>query len=304
MKAEDRTGQIFGNLQVIGFDEEESAIRSEKYGKKIRCWKCKCIVCGHETTKPLAELTFYKNKGRTGCIKCALPDLTGKRIGRLVVLHEAEKRNSQGHRKWVCQCDCGNIATITGTDLTKENPTQSCGCLQKEITSRIKTGSGIWQGASTDPKYKRIYRIWDGMKRRCEDPTNKRYDSYGNRGISICKEWHDFNIFKEWALNNGYQDDLTIERSNVNRNYEPNNCTWIPFKDQGKNRQNTRRITYKGQTHLIPEWSEITGLPLTMLYSRLNPNSNFTVEEAFELPKYAHPQKYREHMKEIQRKKV
>jgi len=83
----------------------------------------------------------------------------------------------------------------------------------------------------------RIYRIWKGMRERCFNPNRKPYKNYGGRGISVCEEWNSYLVFKDWAINHGYSDYLSIERIDVNGNYCPENCTWIPLEDQSKNRR-------------------------------------------------------------------
>lgn len=283
----DRTGEIYGTLQVVSFDEEETTTRTIRYGKKTNCWKCKCIKCGYEVTKPLSELIHNKKVGNSGCRQCMHVDLTGQRTGRLTVLYLDEEMTKKKKRQyWVCQCDCGNIVTIIETALTSTRdyrpPTQSCGCLQKEMTSKAHLGLGAWGGASSNPQTERLYKIWDGMHRRCYDSTNKRYNRYGDRGIIICDEWvNDFNAFKEWAYANGYQDDLTIDRIDYNGNYEPSNCRWATIKEQCNNKEGNVWITYNNETHTISEWSDITGIPYKRLYYRLRISNNYTLEEAF-----------------------
>lgn len=115
----------------------------------------------------------------------------------------------------------------------------------------------------------RIKNIWDGMKDRCNNANSKSYKYYGGRGITICEEWqNDFNAFYEWATANGYADDLSIDRIDVNGNYEPSNCRWATAKEQCNNKRNNVLITYGGITHTAAEWGEITGLSGNMLAQR------------------------------------
>ena len=127
----------------------------------------------------------------------------------------------------------------------------------------------------------KLFKVWCGMKDRTLNKNDKHYKNYGNRGIKICNEWlEDFKCFYDWALNNGYKEGLTIDRINVNGNYEPNNCRWITWKEQQNNRTNNHYITYKGETHTMKQWSELLGIKYTTLSMRLN-KYNWSVEKAF-----------------------
>lgn len=119
----------------------------------------------------------------------------------------------------------------------------------------------------------RLYRIFGNIKQRCYYKNNKDYKNYGGRGIIVCDEWlKDFKKFYDWAINNGYQDGLTIDRINNDGNYEPSNCRWITKKAQSRNNRNNRIITYKGETHCLIEWSEILKIPYPTLRSRIQMN--------------------------------
>lgn len=177
-------------------------------------------------------------------------DLTGKRYGRLTVIKEVERiRYPSGipDRMWECVCDCGNIFRCNSGRLRSGN-TKSCGCLRKEMASKKSYKHG---GSKT-----KLYRIWDEMNGRCHCETNKAFKNYGARGIIVCDEWrNDFSAFRLWAISNGYQEGLTIERVNNNGNYSPDNCKWIPRSDQPRNRRNCHLITYNGETKTLSEWS-------------------------------------------------
>jgi hypothetical protein len=129
-----------------------------------------------------------------------------------------------------------------------------------------------------------LYRTWQNIKSRCYNPNCKDYKYYGERGIRVCEEWEkDFVEFLYWALKHGWEKGLTIERKDFNKGYSPNNCIWIPMKEQSKNRRSVNNITYKGETHNIAEWSRITGIARKTLELRLK-SPNFTIDEAFEKP--------------------
>lgn len=109
------------------------------------------------------------------------------------------------------------------------------------------------------------------MRQRCSNENNNRYKNYGGRGITVCDDWKDnFQAFYEWAIKNGYRENLTLDRKNPNKNYEPNNCRWITQKEQQNNKTNNRFLEYKGEKHTLGEWSEITGIKLATIWARLD----------------------------------
>lgn len=201
-----------------------------------------------------------------------LIDLTAQRFGRLTVLSLAEDYISPKGRKrskWLCQCDCGKKVVVIESNL-KNGKTSSCGCLKRETAAAqtIKHGMG---GT-------RLYRTWSGMKRRCLNPNHKSYSDYGGRGITVCNEWLHFEPFYEWAMANGYRDDLSIDRIDNDKGYCPENCRWVSDKAQANNRSTNRLLTLNGETHNITEWSEITGINRDTIRWRLK--NGWTVEQA------------------------
>lgn len=155
-------------------------------------------------------------------------NLVGKKFNRLLAI-EVVGRNSNREKLYKCKCDCGNYSIVRGAAL-KYGLTKSCGCLQREKASSANTKHGMYKS--------RIYKIWEDMHNRCYQKTYHAYCHYGGRGISICSEWlHDFKCFYDWSMANGYADNLSIDRIDVNGNYEPSNCRWITQKEQLKNRR-------------------------------------------------------------------
>lgn len=200
-------------------------------------------------------------------------DLTGNRYGRLTVLKENGKRGK--NILWLCRCDCGNEINAIPYNL-KNGHTQSCGCLQKE--ARAKSHATHHKSKS------RLYRIWRHIKSRCLNENVSHYKYYGGRGISICKEWEDsFENFYEWANSNGYQDDLSIDRIDVNGNYEPSNCRWTNATTQANNKTNNRLIEYNGECHTLSEWSSILGIHQLTISKRID-DYGWSVKRAFETP--------------------
>lgn len=163
----------------------------------------------------------------------AVTDITNCRFGKLLVLERCGSDNFS-RALWLCKCDCGNTKIVRGNHLI-QGGTTSCGCVVKEM-NKART---VYKGKK-NPHHKRLHSIWRSMKLRCYYEKHNSYKYYGGRGISICEEWrNNFNVFCDWALGNGYADDLTIDRIDVNGNYEPSNCRWATWAEQGKNKRNT-----------------------------------------------------------------
>lgn len=192
-------------------------------------------------------------------------DLHGKIFSRLTVL----KYNGQNKNKkslWLCKCECGKEVTVMGSAMISGH-TNSCGCYSKDkawLTSHRMTKT-------------RIYGIWEGIKARCLNENNSAYKDYGGRGINICSEWVNFIDFKAWAFSNGYAENLTIERKNVNGNYEPNNCTWLTNAEQAWNRTNTVKIIIDGAILNIKEVANKYNLKESLVRQRCK--KGWSVEE-------------------------
>ena len=202
-----------------------------------------------------------------------LQNLTGLRFGRLTVICRAENKGRQ--TAWLCKCDCGNKKEVMSSHLIR-GLTKSCGCLSVEalVSRNEKHGH----------RRERIYAVWSGIKARCHDEKNPRYKDYGGRGITVCAEWlNDFQAFYDWAMANGYTDNLTIDRKDNNKGYSPDNCRWATHKEQNDNRRCTLIITYNGTTQTLSMWANELKVPYKKLWSRLY-RCGWTVERAFNTP--------------------
>lgn len=189
-------------------------------------------------------------------------DLTGQKFGMLTVLNRTGDIEHTDGRRYVayeCICECGR-KKITKAYSLIYGRCSSCG----HHTSKKKENA-----IKSNKTLKRLYVIFNGMKQRCYNKNNQNYDDYGGRGISVCQEWLDnFWKFKEWAVNNGYEENLTLDRINVNGNYEPSNCRWITNSEQQNNKMNTVYIDFYGRNITLKELSEQTGIKRNTLYSR------------------------------------
>lgn len=179
--------------------------------------------------------------------------------------------NEKGRSLWLCECDCGNKKVVVGTEL-KRGKVKSCGCMSRRINGLYKS---------------RLYEIHHMMMCRCYTESTTGYEYYGGRGISVCEEWRNkengFINFYNWSIENGYSDDLTIDRIDVNGDYEPSNCRWITIQEQQNNKRNNHIISLNGEEHTISEWSRITGTNKETIEARVN-RYGYTDEEALMLP--------------------
>lgn len=133
----------------------------------------------------------------------------------------------------------------------------------------------------------KLYERWDSMKSRCYVKNAGNYRRYGGRGITVCDEWKtSFEAFRDWALANGYADNLSLDRIDVNGNYEPSNCRWVTMTEQANNRSNNRLIEFKGVVLTLAEWCDILEIPFYVMHHRLE--RGWSVERAFttEVRKY------------------
>lgn len=203
--------------------------------------------------------------GKIGNIPHNFEDLIGKRFGRLIVIKKAPRLKSNTTR-WECKCDCGKIIQTTRSSLISGD-SKSCGCYRTELSKERLSAMNTKHNLSKT----RIYRIWMGMKARTKGYDKSNNKHYFDRGIKLCNEWDkSFIDFYSWAISKGYNDKLTIDRIDVNGNYEPSNCRWATITQQNRNKTTTAYLTLNDETLSMGEWKEKLGLPFSTMINRKN----------------------------------
>lgn len=187
-------------------------------------------------------------------------DLTGEKYGKLTVVEFAgihENPCGTKRRLWKCICDCGNEKVVQEANL-KNGTTVSCGCHRLEMAKQRLTKHN---GAND-----RLYGIWKSMKRRCNSKRDKHYSSYGGRGIKVCQEWSDdYQSFKEWAYQNGYDpcaefQECTLDRIDNDGDYKPSNCRFVDKITQMNNMSTNRHVVFNGEKMTIAEFSRMLNI--------------------------------------------
>lgn len=199
-------------------------------------------------------------------------DLVGQQFARLTVLSRAGSQNKKS--TWLCRCQCGKEVVVKSDNLKNGN-TKSCGCQKRDSTIATMQATKRTHGMSQTSEYK----IWVHMKQRCENPNYGMYPEYGGRGITVCKQWSEsFEAFyRDMGARPG--PEYSIDRKDVNGNYEPNNCRWATDEEQSSNRRNNHYIEYNGQRKTLTQWSREVGLHPTTIRLRLR--AGWSVERAF-----------------------
>lgn len=183
----------------------------------------------------------------------------GQKFGRLTLIKEAPKLPSNAGRRWLCRCDCGRTREASQTNL-RRGLVKSCGCLVVDALRSRAT-----HGLSNTKEYD----AWKSMLRRCYDPRTERYPVYGGRGIRVCERWRDG--FENFLADIGFapSQSHSIDRIDVNGDYEPQNCRWATPKEQSRNTSRNIRLTLNGQTKTLAEWAEGSQLRYRTIHRRV-----------------------------------
>lgn len=202
-----------------------------------------------------------------------IKNYTGQVFGRLTVLEFVERKNNISY--WKCKCSCGNEIVIPIKYLVCGD-TKSCGCIRKEKVSKLAKSKSY-------KKNKTLYSRWSNMKQRCYNKNCMAYKHYGARGIVVCDEWkNNYKNFEKWALNNGYKKNLTIDRINVNGNYEPNNCRWATIKEQNNNMTTNHYVVYDDEKLTLKQFSEKYNIDYYIIKNRIK--SKWDIEKIIKTP--------------------
>lgn len=171
-----------------------------------------------------------------------------------------------------CICDCGTEKTYLLSNVIG-GKSKSCGCLRSEATSRAVTTHGLSKT--------RLYGVWGNIITRCYNENNSRYKFYGGRGIKMCDEWRsDFYLFYKWCIDNGYDEnskigECTIDRIDVNGDYEPNNCRFVNMTEQANNKTTNVLYDRNGESHTLAEWCRLLDLPYKTTHNKLSRGYSF-----------------------------
>ena len=196
------------------------------------------------------------------------------KFGRLTAI-EIDYGKAGRKTYWTCQCDCGNVKSVRSDSLL-DGSIRSCGCLKREQDEKNLSRE------THNLSKTRLYEIWSGIKARCFNKNNARWNRYGGRGITVCNEWsNDFKSFYDWANTHGYKENLTIDRIDNNGDYEPSNCRWVDNKTQCRNRTSNIDITIGNSTRTLTEWCEIFDLNYKAINARYRRNGDCSLEGLF-----------------------
>lgn len=207
-------------------------------------------------------------------------DMTGAKIGRILVLSEAPL-SRDGRTNWNCVCECGTKKIMSGKVLRRKS-TVSCGCYGRAL---VNGGLALKHGATKNRKATNLYTRWLAMKARCYDEKSQYYSRYGGRGISVCKDWKDsFEAFKLWAESNGFEDKLILDRVDFDLGYSPTNCRWVTAKESANNTSRTVFVEVLGVGRVsLSAAAEKFGVPLERVRDRLN--LGWDIDSALRMPK-------------------
>lgn len=197
-------------------------------------------------------------------------EFIGIKYGKITIIKYLGKiKNNSNRRYWLGKCECGNTIKLCSSEIINRKRKQ-CHLCSKPTKIHGMTNT-------------RLFNIWQSMKARCYNPNNSDYYNYGAKGTIVCKEWkNNFLNFYNWAINNGYNKNLTIDRINTYGSYEPNNCRWADNYTQANNKKRTIKILYKGNYYTITEISKITGIPRNVISARYY--AKWNAEKIFNIP--------------------
>jgi len=263
IQAEERIGKVFGNLTAI------SLVSVSKHSKML----CRCS-CGNECVVTVWNLASGKTRS-CGCLPRRIAELSGSVFGRLVVRAFSHIKNHVSY--WTCVCSCGTVKTVCRSALVS-GATVSCGCFSREKAKAHIVSLNTTHGMGNTPEY----HSWCSMLGRCFNTKDKSWPRYGGRGITVCEDWQE--SFEAFYKDMGPKPTPkhSIDRVDNSGSYCKENCRWATPKEQANNRRSSVFISYNGESHTVPEWSEIVGINMRTLYTRFN--RGWSPEEALTTP--------------------
>jgi len=281
----DHAGIEYGWLTCLNFSRTH---------KRRTLWVCRCR-CGN-VKEVRIDAVLRGMIVSCGCAPTStITDISGKRIGRLVVVRYSHKKNKSHY--WVCKCDCGNEVIVPANNIGASNKTKSCGCLHREksaVQAKLMGDANATHSMTGSPEY----NVWKSMKARCLSETATGYDRYGKVGVIICSGLMDFSDFYKIL---GVRPSMrhTLDRTDPHGNYTCGNCDdcstnlwvmnvrWVDDKTQQRNRRVHRRLTLNGVTRTLSEWAEAIGIHIVSLWGRLR--LGWPTELALTLPPGSRP---------------
>lgn len=254
-------GERYGKLIVVA--------RAENNEKGNTMWACICDCGNHKIA-----LGYDLTHNRTTSCGCGRgrhenhKDLVGEKYGMLSPIRVVGKKNS--HIMWECRCDCGKLTIVTANNL-RNGHTRSCGCIrptkkEKPLSHRFDDGKYYTEILGKE-QYDHLRRAWSSMIQRCK-PYYHCHSSYYDRGIGVCDEWKIFRNFAEWAINNGHDITLSLDRKDNDKGYSPDNCRWVTMKEQQNNKRTNVYVDFMGRTQTLKQWCEELGLPYGTIRAR------------------------------------
>lgn len=270
-------GGKYGDYKIIDFELCKDAPTFT-----LECMQCGDIVKYNYQRVKTNSKTFRKCHKHGNTVKFD-KNYIGRKKNFLKVI--GVTRTDKNRKMFICECDCGNVKLIEPA-IWEQGIVKSCGCKRDELQRELNTKhglSGTW-----------LYNIWQGMNERCFNSKSPSYSNYGSRGITICPEWQGEQgllSFVDWANNNGYADNLTIDRINVNGNYEPNNCRWADWVTQNNNRrpkeewkEREKPFEFEGKKYFMYELCEMFNTSEPAIKYRMN-KLDMTLEQVLKTPK-------------------
>lgn len=185
-------------------------------------------------------------------------DYIGKRYGHWKIISYSHSTPS-GHSYYKCLCDCGVQKCVRLSKLIS-GESKSCGCKRRENYDK---------GGSKNGKRTKLYRVWLGIRDRCKNPRNISYERYGAKGVTLCEEWEDFSVFRNWAESNGYRKGLSIDRIDNNIGYRADNCRWVDTYTQANNTRKNLYINACGKTLTVAQWAKALNIKYGYFYNAL-----------------------------------